>query len=387
MSDRDPQLQLRLRDHRRTIDALSRIGPEGVPPDQLMQHVAAQVSRVTNVERIKIMRYRADRGDLFIEAGVGWKPGVVGHTSIGADYQSPAGRALQAGVPVNIENLAGAPDFRIPDVLREHGIVSLVNVPVMINGATWGVLEVDSARPHRFDEWDIGFLVIVANVMGICLALHEAKQQHLDGLAETARMRAQFQLTIRELQHRVKNNLQIIIAFLSQEMRGVSEEVRDKVRAVIARIQAIALAHDVLSVNDEANSVSFDDYLRSVCNNLDVQRADVSIEVEAEQITVPIDRAVPAGLVVNELVTNALKYAFDNAGGHIRVHFGVINNRSEACVSVEDNGRGLQLPPKKGLGLTLVEGFAQQIQGRVEYAKVDAGSKIVLCFPAALRND
>jgi two-component sensor histidine kinase len=51
---------------------------------------------------------------------------------------------------------------------------------------------------------------------------------------------------------------------------------------------------------------------------------------------------------------------------------------------VEDDGKGMELPPKKGLGLTLVEGFAQQIQGRVEFVKVEAGSRTVLCFPVAL---
>ena len=86
----------------------------------------------------------------------------------------------------------------------------------------------------------------------------------------------------------------------------------------------------------------------SVCANLDGQRTDVTVEVAAEHITIPIDRAVPAGLVVNELVTNALKYAFENAAGHIRVHFGITSNRSEACVSVEDNGKGMTLPPKQG---------------------------------------
>lgn len=228
---------------------------------------------------------------------------------------------------------------------------------------------------------------LIANMMGICLALYEAKQQRLDGLAEAARLRAQFQMTIREVQHRIKNNLQIIIAFLSQRMGDAPTDVRERIKAVIARIQAIALAHDLLSVTEEASSVRFDDYLRSVCANLDVQRTDVTVEVDAEHITIPIDRAVPAGLVVNELVTNALKYAFDNAGGHIRVHFRIISNRSEACVSVEDNGRGMQLPPMKGLGLTLIEGFARQIQGRVEYAKVDVGSKVILCFPVALKSD
>ncbi len=223
--------------------------------------------------------------------------------------------------------------------------------------------------------------------MGICLALHEAKQQELDGSAEIARLQAQFQMTLREVQHRIKNNLQIIIAFLSQQMGDAPTDVRERMKTVIGRIQAIALAHDLLSVTEEASSVRFDGYLRSVCANLDVQRADVAVEVDAEPITIPIDRAVPAGLVVNELVTNALKYAFDNTGGHICVHFGIVSNRSEACVSVEDDGKGMSLPPKKGLGLSLVEGFAQQIQGRIEYAKVDVGSKVILCFPVGLKAD
>jgi two-component sensor histidine kinase len=170
-------------------------------------------------------------------------------------------------------------------------------------------------------------------------------------------------------------------------MGNAPADVREGISAVITRIQAIALAHDLLSVAEEASSVKFDDYLHAVCANLVVQRADVTIDVDAEHIVIPIDRAVPAGLVVNELVTNALKYAFDNSGGQIRVHFGIISNRSEACVSVEDNGKGMDVPPKKGVGLALVEGFAQQIQGRIEYAKVDAGSKIILCFPVALKGE
>jgi two-component sensor histidine kinase len=116
----------------------------------------------------------------------------------------------------------------------------------------------------------------------------------------------------------------------------------------------------------------------------DPQRADVTIEVEAEQAQIPIDRAVPAGLVVNELVTNSIKYAFGNSGGHIRIQFSTVSNASEGCIMVEDDGKGMELTPKKGLGLTLVEGFAQQIQGRVKFVKVDAGSRTVLCFPVAL---
>jgi two-component sensor histidine kinase/putative methionine-R-sulfoxide reductase with GAF domain len=355
-----------------------------MPPERLMHHVAAQVSRVTHIERSKVMRYRPDRGDLLVEAGVGWNPGVVGHATLAVDHRSPAGRAYQTAAPVAIHNIYESPEFRVPDLLREHGIVSLLNVPVMIDGSTWGVLEIDSAEPETFDEWDVSFLSTLANVMGACLALHNAQQKSIDEAAQRAREQAEAAVALRELQHRIKNNLQIIIAFLSMKMRESSAEMKEKLTSVIGRVQAIALAHDLLSIGRERSSVDFADYLRSLCANIDPQRADITIEVEAQPAQIPIDRAVPAGLVVNELVTNSLKYAFGNGGGRIRIHFTANSRHSEGCVSVEDNGRGMPLPPRKGVGLNLVEAFAQQIQGRVEFVKMDAGAKSVLCFPVAL---
>jgi len=377
----EEQALARVREQRRAIEGLSRIGPEGLAPQRLMQHVAAQVSRVTNIERTKVMRYRPEKGDLLIEAGVGWAPGVVGNATLDVDYRSPAGRAFQTGAPVAIQNISEAKEFELPELLRAHGIVSLLNVPVMINGATWGVLEVDNTEPSKFDEWDVSFLVAVANIMGVCLALTDAKQRNLEAVAQGARQRANFDVLIREIQHRIKNNLQIIIAFLTQKLREFSPEVRERMNAVVARIQAVALAHDLLSIGDKHSSVDFGDYLQSLCANLRPQRPDVTIEVVAERTTIPIDRAVPAGLVVNELVTNSMKYAFSNSGGSIKVHFSLVANSSEACVLVEDDGKGMDIPPKRGLGLTLVEAFAQQIQGRVEYQKADSGLRTMLCFP------
>jgi len=373
----------RLREYRRTLEALSRIGAEVLPPERLMHHVAAQVSRVTNIERAKVMRYRTEKGDLLVEAGVGWKPGVVGNATLTADYRSPAGRAFQTGVPVAVHDVHETQEFRWPELLREHGIVSLLNVPIMIDGRTWGVLEVDSTTATIFDEWDIGFLSTLANVMGAYLALHEAEQKSLEALAQVTRQRAQAEIATRELQHRIKNNLQIIIAFLMLKARDNSAEVREKLNAVAGRVQAISLAHDLLSAGKQTSNVDFADYLQSLCTNIDPQRPDLTIAVEAQPIWIPVDRAVPAGLVVNELVTNSIKYAFGNGGGRIRIHLAAISHSSEACLTVEDDGKGITIPPKKGLGLTLVDGFVQQIQGRIEFVKVDRGSRTVLCFPVA----
>lgn len=383
MSDRksaDNTLE-RMRDYGRTLEAFSRIGAEALPPERLMHHVVAQVARVTHIARTKVMRYRPEHGDLLIEAGIGWKPGVVGRATLSVDYRSPAGRAFQTGAPVVIQNQKETDEFRFPQVLREHDIISLLNVPVMIDGRTWGVLEIDSVEPAAFDEWDISFLATIANMLGNCLALHASEHKSVEAVAERARERAKSDIAVRELQHRIKNNLQIIVAFLSTKVRESPAELREGLNAVIERVQAIALAHDMLSIGKQKSSVEIGDYLRSLCANIDPKRPEIEIDVEAEPAQIPIDRAVATGLVVNELVTNSLKYAFGNSGGRITVTFKLIAHASEGCLSVEDNGRGMELPPKKGFGLTLVQGFAQQIQGRLDFQKIEAGLRIVLCFP------
>ncbi len=84
---------------------------------------------------------------------------------------------------------------------------------------------------------------------------------------------------------------------------------------------------------------------------------------------------------MNELVTNSIKYAFGNSGGHIFIDFELIGNQSEACITVQDDGQGMELPAKKGFGLTVVERLAQQLQGRIQYLKVTTGTRTVLCFP------
>lgn len=379
------QVLARVQEQRRSIESISRIGPEGLSPERLMHHVAAQVARITHIDHVKVMRYRLDRGDLLVEAGIGWKPGVVGNATLDIEYNSPAGRSIQTGAPVVITNISDSHEFRCPALLKDHGIVSVVNVPVMINGETWGVLEVDSSKNESFDQWDISFLSIVANIMGICIEQYELNQKHIEAIAEVSRERARSDMAMRELQHRIKNNLQIIVAFLTIKIRReTSEQVKEKLRNVVARVQAVALAQDMLSIGRDRASVNFDEYLRSLCGNIDPQQPNVTIDVAADRASVPIDRAVPAGLVVNELVTNALKYAFGNSGGTIHVKFTITGNGSEGCLIVEDDGKGLEVPPHKGVGLALVEGFAQQIQGRVDYVKVETGSRTVLYFPVAV---
>jgi two-component sensor histidine kinase/putative methionine-R-sulfoxide reductase with GAF domain len=371
--------------YQQALAAFTRLVGEAATVERLMHTTVAQVSRVTDIRHVKIMRYRPESGDLLLEAGVGWKPGVVGNATLGGDHRSPPGRSIQTAAPVSIEDLPNDPEWRYSDLLREHGVVSVLNVPIMLDGLTWGVLEVDTQQRTRFDEIDTTALTIFANIFGMALARCLAGDQAIEAAAETSRRDARADVLLRELQHRVKNNFQVIIGFLTLQRRLAStDDARERISSVMERVFAIALAHDQLAMQQGGgSSVDFADYLRALCANIDPARPGVAIEVKSEEAVLPLDRVVPAGLVVNELVTNSIKYAFGEAGGTIRVSFAVDAKIGEACLTVEDDGRGKPAGAKRGLGLSLVENFARQLGGRVEHADAAKGTRTILRFPFA----
>jgi two-component sensor histidine kinase len=373
-------------EYQRALASFSRVASENSSPDRLMQHACAQVSRVTHIKHTKVMRYRPDFGDLLVIAGVGWKAGVVGTATLGADNASPPGRSIQTAAPVIIEDLPNESEYRLSSLLRDHGVVSVVNVPVMFDGHTWGVLEVDAEEPRSFDDGDIDFLTTCANIIGVALARFDAQQKGLQFAQQQTQADAVWKTLVRELQHRTKNNLQTIVSFLSlQRRRADTPWSRGAFANVINRVHAIALAHDQLSLKEGVSQVDVGAYLRSLCANIDPQNGTQSVMVEANPASMPLDRAVPAGLIVNELVTNAFKYAFDEGQeGLVRVVFTTSSTTGEACLTVEDNGKGMGSPREGGLGLTLIDAFAQQLGGRVERDQLDRGTKTRIVFPVMI---
>jgi len=150
---------------------------------------------------------------------------------------------------------------------------------------------------------------------------------------------------------------------------------------VMDRVLAIGLAHDQLSFKDSASSVNMQDYLRALCANIDPRRPQVTIEMDVDAASIPLDRAVPVGLILNELVTNSLKYAFDDGGGVINVTFCVDETIGEAALTVADNGRGMGPTRKGAFGLRLVETLASQLGGRATRPDVPKGTLTTVTFP------
>jgi GAF domain-containing protein len=231
--------------YQRALATFTRIVAEADSEQRLLQNAAAQVARITHIRHVKVLRYRPDHGDLLIEAGVGWKPGVVGQVSFGADRHSSPGRSLQTGAPVACEDIRHDPEFRYAEVLREHGIISVLNVPVFVDGKHWGVLEVDTVEKTVFEEFEIHSLSVFGDIIGLSLAQRAAQADTLKAATETTSSRQQTELLLRELQHRMKNNLQVIVSFLAlQRRQSSSDEARERIASVMDRVLAIGLAHD-----------------------------------------------------------------------------------------------------------------------------------------------
>jgi two-component sensor histidine kinase/putative methionine-R-sulfoxide reductase with GAF domain len=371
--------------YQQALATFTRIIGEAGTIESLLQNTTAQVSRVTHIAHVKVLRYRPDQGDLLIVAGVGWRPGVVGHVSFSTDRYSPAGRSMQTAMPVVVKDITNDPEFRYSEVLREHGIVSVINVPISVAGQQWGVLEVDSTKQTEFEDFDVHSLSIFANILGLSIAQRRIEAGALETATEVAKARTQTDTLLRELQHRMKNNLQVILGFLSmQQRRAVGDEARERIGSVMDRVLAIGLAHDQLSFREGAGSVDLRDYLKALCANIDPCRPQVSIEVDVTPASIPLDRAVPVGLIVNELVTNAVKYAFGDAGGTITVTFRTNTVIGEAELSVRDNGRGMGPTRPGAFGLRLVESLAGQLGGRVVSDAVQEGTLTILTFPYSL---
>ena len=147
-----------------------------------------------------------------------------------------------------------------------------------------------------------------------------------------------------ELNHRVNNNLSLVSSILRIKARESDNDVaRDQLLRADARVLSIAQVHRALRRGAREGVVEFGAYLQDLCNGVAeslVEDQRIEIKVEAESISVPIDTAIPLGMVVNELVTNAVKYAFSSPdGGMIEVRLGREANR--LLLSVSDNGRGL----------------------------------------------
>jgi two-component system, sensor histidine kinase PdtaS len=372
-----------VRRHVRIFIELGRVASENADEDGFLDQVVVQVARAVEIDHVKVLRYRRREADLLVAAGFGWKEGIVRSATLSADLRSPPGRSFQTAQPVVIKDFQAQDDFVHSGLLQDHGIVSLVNVPVLIGGAAWGVLEVDSTRTRDFSQDTIEFLTATAALIGAFLQSQRGELSEAARLAAASMQAQSRDVLLREMQHRVKNSFQIILASIAiQRRRYAAGDAQRALDHISSRINAISLAHDQLAPREKGQIVNLSDYLRAICLSIKQQTEGIEVEVQADELELSIDRAVPLGLILNEIATNSIKHAFGpDGGGRITVKLVAGVGYGEARLTVADNGRGIKQHNPTGTGLKLIGALARQIGGTVDQESSNQGTRTWLTFP------
>jgi two-component sensor histidine kinase len=354
---------------------------KGTPFAELLDHTAQVTAEGLRAEFSKVLEYLPAEGSLLVRAGVGWPAGIVGNATVGADLESPAGFALRTGKPVISNHLENEERFRTPELLVENGIRRAMNVILQGDQKPYGVLEVDSRDEGEFEEHDIAFLQGAANLLGMAIE-RQRIESNLKAAVE------QRDVLLQEIEHRVKNSLQLVISMLHLQASSVADEgVRRQLQEASGRIAAVARAHQRLHQGGEARTIELGTYLAELCGDLGASVGACTIEPELEpRILVATDRAIPLALIVTELVTNAAKYAYPGSGsGPIRVVL-TIDPAHGIGLSVADDGVGLPAgfdpATSSGLGMRIARALAQQAGARLELAPCARGTEFTLTVPS-----
>ena len=352
---------------------------KGTPFPELLDFTARLAADGLRADFSKVMEHLPAENRLVIRAGIGWPPGIVGETRVGADLASPAGFALKTGKPVISNHLENEERFRTPELLVEHGVRRAMNVILQGDGTAFGVLEVDSRDEGEFGEHDIAFLQGAANLLGMAI-----ERQRIEGSLRAAV--EQREILMQELDHRVSNSLQLVMSMLHLQA-GTAEDanVRRHLQDASNRIAAIARAHRRLQPRGDAGMIELAGYLAEVC-------ADLEAALGALHVRRPTDRTGGRALQPGGVDCHHTDRTRDQRGqawlsgrdlGPIRVGLEP-DGLGGLRLSVADQGSGV--PPgfspekSRGLGMRIALALAQQLGGRIEVGGTQ-GAEFVLVLP------
>jgi two-component sensor histidine kinase len=377
--------------------ALAHFGSFALRESDLLK-VLTEAARVCaeclSVPFSKVCRYREKENDLLIEAGYGWHAGVIGNVVSRADVTSPQGRAFITGKPSICNDLRDDNDFKLPPFYAEHRIVSTIDV--VIKGSDdqpYGVLEIDNNEQHDYDQHDIDFLTGFANVLAEAVATSartDVLQRTIERMKvlveEKDRLLEQKKVLAEELQHRVRNNLQLVYGMLSKQLDDTPDAAGQRgIKAISRRVSTLAQVYDHLLGNEMTRTTDFGSYVKSLCANLaEIQAAadgSVTLTCDSDAIILDLDVVTALGIVVAEVVTNSYDHAFtDGKRGSIvvSVHRG---DGDAATMIISDDGAGFMAKAEsKRHGLGLVRRLVEQVRGSASVAS-DHGTVWTIKIP------
>jgi len=280
--------------------------------------------------------------------------------------------------------------------MQKANLKTLLMLPMVFQNRVVGLAEMKDSRVERtFTDREISLAQLLSIQAASAIEnarLYERAQREI-----TERMRAEEQIKVsleekevllKEIHHRVKNNLQVISSLLNLQSRCVEDQsVLELFQESQNRIRSMALIHEKLYRSQDLVRIDFAEYIRNLATHLvrsyRANLGPVNLKVDANDVSLSVDAAVPCGLIINELVSNSLKYAFiDGREGEIRIELRSDRDHQLTLI-VGDNGVGfpkdLDFRHTESLGMQLVNTLTNQLGGTVELHS-DGGTEFKITF-------
>ncbi len=278
------------------------------------------------------------------------------------------------------------------DVLPD--ILALPNPPpvVYVTGAQEGRIAVAALRAGAADyvikDVSEDFTSLLRSALEDALLRERLKRENEEAQEQVRLARDRAEAMLREVNHRVGNSLQLVSSFMSLQQRHlVDEGARNALKEAQARIEAVAHVHRRLYTSADMATVAMDEYLAGLVDELSKSLgpddASPNITLKAAPMKVNTDQAVSLGVVVTELVTNAVKYAYaPGESGEIRVILEPDGRDGRALLTVEDDGPGIgdAKPKGTGLGGKIIAAMASGLRSSVEYDPAHKGARARMVF-------
>lgn len=212
--------------------------------------------------------------------------------------------------------------------------------------------------------------------------------------ARTAELQAALEAQtalLHEVDHRVKNNLQMISSLIVMQSRTIPDEsIRASLRSMLERVEALSTVHRRLYQSDDVTRFDLGDFARDLVSDLVAASGrPIEVDFDLNQVDLPAERAAPVALIVNELVTNAIKHAFPNRDGG-KLHISVTQDGDACLIEVSDDGRGLDGAGSPGdgssFGMKLVRSLGRQLGAEIGWSDRAPGTRAKLTIPVGTKN-
>jgi signal transduction protein with GAF and PtsI domain/anti-sigma regulatory factor (Ser/Thr protein kinase) len=337
-----------------TLAEVSRTITSPLYLDEMLGLIVEMAAQIMNAKVCSLMLLDEAKGELMIRATQSLSQDYINKPPLRVG-EGIAGLVAQEGVPITVLDVREEPRYHYTEIARQEGLCSLLGVPLRVRERIIGVFNCYTAEPHHFTREEIDLFSTLANQTA--LAIENAN------LVMNAAI-------VREMHHRVKNNLQTVAMLLRLQMSGGREvSAQEVLHESINRILSIASVHEVLSqkgfrlvdVKDVIERI-----VAAITQNMLQPDKDIQITVEGEEVSLPSQPATSLALAVNELIQNSVEHAFvGRKQGAIAIR--LAQDQEHLSIEVTDDGVGFPADyegrgaaPARSLGLQIVETLVEE---------------------------